>query len=304
MVISLIIFLIILLATIFAMLEFYKGNSGADGWIIVFLIFLTFAPMVVAIVFSSEASSQIKKYRKEGLDIPKKVKTFGLINKLQIPLILFVFIIGFILKDKKYDDFIKQKLNELYNSNYEIVNTCRRSNEGGTNYKMLVLKVENFEYPIISRFDWEHDTYDDNYDELIQADRLNYHSFIDSIFGEQIVSLMDFDNEERYKQINLNILLTTDYLNNQSDLKSKVKQIINNYTYQFPGYDFSFDIYFTTNIDRKLMLEYYIYMSEIDDCLRDLELQVSSSMMSGIHIRIDENTNIDTEINDSFYNRY
>lgn len=261
MVISLIIFLIVLLVTILAMSEFYKDNSGAGGWIIVILIFLTFGPSIAAIVFSSEASSLLKKYKKEGLDIPKKVKILGIINKLQIPLIIFVFVIGFVLKDKKYEEFINQKLNELYNSNYEIVNTCKRSNEGGDNYKILVIKLENFEYPIISRFDWQQNNYEDNYDELKQADQLNYHSYINSIFGDVVIALMDFDNDEKYnynqrKQINLSILLTSDYLNNQSELKLKVKQIINKYALQFSNYDFSFNIYFTNEIDAGIL---YIY---------------------------------------------
>lgn len=41
-------------------------------------------------------------------------------------------------------------------------------------------------------------------------------------------------------------------------------------------------------------------MSEIDDCLRDFKLSVSSAIIKGIYIYIDENTNIDTEIDDSF----
>lgn len=303
-VISLIIFSIILLITTFSMIIFYKDDSGAAGWIIIMLIFLTWMPTIVSIVLSYSASSSIKKYKKEGLNIPSKVKILGTINKFQIPIILFVFVIGFVFKDKKYDEFINQKLNHLYNSDYEIVNKCSRSNEGGDNYEIVVLKLKHFEYPIVSYFDWAHQNYKDNYDELKQADRLNYHSYINSIFDDTVITLMDFNNDERYKKVNLNILLTTNYLNNQNDLKLKVKQIINEYVSQFPDYDFSLSIYFTEKIDNTLIQEYYIYMSEIDDCRRDFELQVSSSIIETIHINIDENTNIDAEINNSFYSAY
>lgn len=309
MILSLIMFIIALLITIFAMVEFYTENSGAAGLIIVISSFLTLPSLIVSIVFSCNASNSIKKYIKSGFNVPHKVKIFWTINKLQIPLIIFVFIVGLLLKDKKYDNFINQKLNELYGTNYEIINTYSRSNESGTNYKLLVLQLENFEYPIISRFDWEANCYEDNYNELIQADNLDYHSYINSVFGNEVISLMYFDNYENYnfkqrKQINLNILLSGDYLNNQGDLKLKVKQIINNYTSQFPNYNLSFDIYFSNKIDNTLTKEYYIYISDADDYIQDFESQISSSIISGIHIRIDENTNIDAEIHSSFYNKY
>lgn len=308
-VISLMLFFIVLLLLIFCMIEFYKDDSGAGGWIIILFMFQIGLPLIALVGLSRISSNSIKKHIQEGLNVPKNLKKINTINKFQIPLFIFIFVIGFILKGYKHEYFINSKLNELYNSNYEIVNSCKRSNEGGINYKLLVLKLENFEYPIISRFDWAHDNYEDNYDELIRADKLDYHSYINSIFGSNVISLMYFDNEEKYnykyrKQINLNILLSSEYLNNQNALKLKTKKIISKYTSQFPNYDFFFNIYFTNRIDDNLLQEYYIYMSEKDDCARDFELQVSSFIMNGIHIRIDENTNIDTEVNDSFYNKY
>ena len=89
---------------------------------------------------------------------------------------------------------------------------------------MIVLKLDNFDYPVFSRFDWANDEYEDDYDELKHADSLNYHSYINSIFDDEIISLMNFSNEEKNKQITLSILLDIEELNDKNILKDKVKK--------------------------------------------------------------------------------
>lgn len=309
LVVSLIIFLIILLITVFSMIEFYKDDSGASPLIIFISAIFSWIPLNISVALSCTSSSSIKKYKKGGFSIPKRIKNLEIVNKFQIPSIILVLVIGFILKENKYNKFIDQKLDELYNSSYKVINQCKVSNETGDNYEILMLKLENFNYPIISYFDWENDNYKDNYEELKQAEKLNYRSYVNSIFGEEIISLMDFSHDDRYsnKKVYLNILLPTDYLKNLNILKSKIEQITSKYTTQFLDYDFYFDIYFLEKIDKELLDDYYIFMSKINDysCKQEFRKKINFSVIrTEINLKIDEGENIDAAINDGFRNMH
>lgn len=223
-----------------------------------------------------------------------------MINKFQLPLFISIFVISFIVKtvsiNIKKDIVINQKLNEIYNSNYKIINHC----SAYPNLENVIFVVENFDYPISSRFNWDNNEYEDNYDELKQASYLNYHSYIDSIFNDDIISLMELSNNEYNNRMYLGILLTSDYLNDTQILISKIKQIANQYILYFPNNNFCFQIFFMDKIDKKITQDYYTLMNQYSKC--DYNRKIISSINKIVHIYFDKKTNMDKEIYDSIYN--
>ena len=265
-VISLVIYCIVLLMSLYSMYQYYVHDSGTVILIFVALLFLTWLPLLISLLLSFSASCFIKKYQKKGIVIPKNLKTICNINKFQIPLIILVFVLGFSLKNAGNNILINQKLNELYDTNYKILKKCSNVNEGGDNYDEVIIELENFEYPIYTIFDWAYDDYKDNYENLKRADRLNYQSYIKSIFDDKAISLLKLEEEyddyydEIIKYFTLNILLTSDYLKDEGILKTKIKEIYNKYVNQFPDYLISIDLYFTENTNDVLKQDYYMIM--------------------------------------------
>jgi len=280
------------------MIEFYRDDSGIGGWLIVLLIFFSWFPLIFSLILSIIASVSVKKLKKHDIEIPQKTKRLIKINKFHIPILILVFIIGFILKDNKYDTIIDKKLDNLYNSQYKILDKCSHSNEAGDNYEFVVLELENFDYPVISYFDWANDTYEDNYEELKQADKFNYHSYINSIFNKEEISLMEISNSEEYRVVSLSLLINSNYLNNKDFLKSKLRQITNKYVLQFPNYNFSLDVYFSNKIDHALINKYYIMMNDTDNCQSVFSKDIP--ITNALYIDISEDRDIDNEITESF----
>ena len=300
-ILSLILFLIILLLSFICIIKFIiKGGSSGDGWAVQLFIFQIFGPLIISILLSNSSSNSIKCHIKNGFIVPKSLKILSTINKFQLPLFISIFVISFVVsgvsKNVKKHAVINQKLNEIYNSNYKIINHC----SAYPNLEHVTFVVEKFDYPISSRFDWDNNDYEDNYDELKQASYLNYHTYINSIFNDDIISLMELSNKENYDRMYLSILLTSDYLNNTGTLISKIKQISNQYILQFPNNSFYFQIFFMDKIDKKIKQDYYILMSEYSSC--EYNKKIISSINKRIHIYFDKNTNIDKEIYDSIYN--
>ena len=301
-VLSLILFLITLLLSFICIIKFIiKGGSSGDGWAVQLFIFQIFVPLSISILLHNSSSNSIKNHIKNGFNVPKTLKILNTINKFQLPLFISIFVISFFVsvvsKNTKKDAVINQKLNEIYNSNYEIINHC----SAYPNLEHVTFVIENFDYPISSRFNWDNNDYEDNYDELKQASYLNYHSYINSIFNDDIISLMELSKKESYDMMYLSIVLTSDYLNNTEILISKIKQISNQYILQFPNNSFYFQIFFIDKIDKKIKQDYYILMSQYGSC--EDNKKITSSINKRIHIYFDKNTNIDKEIYDSIYNR-
>jgi len=258
--ISLVLYCFVLWLSLSTMYQYNVNDSGTVILNFIPLIFFSWIPLLISLILSFFASNSIKKYQKEGIVIPENLKTIGKINKFQLPLIILVFVLGFSLKNAGDNILINKKLNELYDANYKILKKCSTANEGGDNYKEVIIELENFEYPIYTKFDWAYDDYKDNYEILKRTDRLNYQSYIKSIFDNKAISLMNLDEHytDSTKSFELNILLTNDYLKDEVVLKNKIKEIYNKYVTQFPDYLIFISLYFTENINDELKQEYYM----------------------------------------------
>jgi len=258
--ISLVLYCFVLWLSLSTMYQYNVNDSGTVILNFIPLIFFSWIPLLISLILSFFASNSIKKYQKEGIVIPENLKTIGKINKFQLPLIILVFVLGFSLKNAGENILINKKLNELYDANYKILKKCSTANEGGDNYKEVIIELENFEYPIYTKFDWAYDDYKDNYEILKRTDRLNYQSYIKSIFDNKAISLMNLDEHytDSTKSFELNILLTNDYLKDEVVLKNKIKEIYNKYVTQFPDYLIFISLYFKKNINNELKQEYYM----------------------------------------------
>lgn len=265
--IALIIFSIILLISITAIIGYNKDNSGMDILIIIITIFLSIIPFIVSLVLSLVASSTIKKIIKNGIDVPKNIRQMKTKNTIISILIILTFVGGIYLKEIRKNIFINEKLTGIYNTDYKILKKCHTANEGGDNYDEVIIELENYEYPIYAKFDWEYDEYTDNFERLKRADSFNYQSYIKSILDDKAISILDLEEEyddyydEILKYFDLNILLTNDYLKDEAILKTKIKEIYNKYANQFPDYLITISLYFTENINDTLKQEYYMVMN-------------------------------------------
>ena len=268
---SLILFCIILLISLSEVVSLIIDHSSW-GTLIIILLMILLAPLFfISLGFFFSASYAIKKQKKSGIKIPENVKKTLNTNKIMIPLIVLVLVGGFLSKNIGKNVFINIALNKhLHSTNYKVLKKCSNFNEGGDDYLEVIVGLDNYEYPIYTKFDWNDDSYKDNYDILKRADSYNYQSYVKSMFDNKALSMLildegsddDEDYSESVKWFELKILLTKDYLEDEDVLKNKVKEIYNKYSLEFSDYLISISLYFTDNIKSELKQDYYVVISE------------------------------------------
>lgn len=305
-IISTIIFFIILIIDLFFIKLYLNEDNGMAGLFELLALIITALPSLALIIISIINVSSLSKCKKYGVVIQSKTKLLSIINLLYIiftPCFIFLFVFAEQFKTSENDDIMNQKLNELYGSSYEIVDTCSYSNTAGDYYIEYLLKLSDFEYPIIAHLDLNDNSYEDNYDELNKTKQLNYQSYIDSVFNDKTIALMNLYESDSYKSINLNILMTNEKLNNKSLLKYNVEQVINKYTNQFQNYNFNLAIYFTEKIDNAKKDDYYkLLIEDAGSCYEQFSKKINKSNLKVVSIYIREDTNISQEIESSIEN--
>ena len=303
---SSIIFFIILLIDLFFIKLYLNEDNGMAGLFELFALIITSMPSLALITISIINISSLFKCKKHGVVIQSKTKLLSVINLLYIiltPCFIFLFVFAEQFKTSGHDDIMNQKLNELYGSSYEVLDNCSYSNTGGDYYIEYLLKLSDFEYPIIAHLDLNDYFYDDNYDELNNTKHLNYQSYLDNVFNDKTIALMNLNESDTYKRISLNILMTNDKLNNKSLLKYNIEQVINKYTNQFQNYNFNLSIYFTRKIDESKVNDYYVLLNGGgSSCDSQFSKKINKSNLKVVSIYIREDTNISQEIESSIEN--
>lgn len=303
-IISLILFLIIMIINIFFMRLYINEPNGMAGLFLFFSMLLTGLPFFVLIILSIINLVSIIKHKKNGINIPTKIKILGIINILFIPTIILFFTFGGNSKENQHNDLMSKKLDEIYGESYEILDTCSYSNTGGDYYMEALLNLSGFEYPVIAHLDLNDNSYSDNYNDLLRTKNLNYQSHIDTIFNEETLAWMIIDDNNNYDDVvDLNIIINKKHLNDQNILKNNIKQISNKYMSQFPNYNFNLSIYFTRKIDKSKINDYYVLLNGGGgSCDHQFSKKINKSELKLISIRIEPNTDIDLVIEDSIRN--
>ena len=295
-------FIIVIIDLLFIKLYINEPNGMAGLWLF-FCMIITGIPFLALIVLSIINIISIIRYRKNGSNIPTKIKILGIINTILAPIIILIYSLGSGFKESQNNNIMNEKLNELYGSSYEILDTCSYSNTGGDYYMEYLLKISNFEYPIVAHIDLNDNSYSDNYDELLRTKQLNYQSYIDDVFNDKTIALMDLYESDSYKSVELNIIVTSEYLNSKNLLEYNIQQIINKYTAQFPNYDLDFAIYFTKKIDDTKTIDYYTLLnSGTGSCYEQFSKNINKSELKVISVFIRDDTDINEEIKTSMEN--
>lgn len=277
-----------------------------SGLFIILAFILALFPFLISVILSIISFFSYKKCN--TFELKGKHKTFKILNILQIPIILIILFVGLNAKDNNRNNIVEEKLSSLYNNNYEVIKTCSHSDTGGSNYEIVALKLKNFEIPIIAEFDWAHDDYNDNYDELKEMLALDYQTYINNVFNGKTVALMEVSRSDKYdsKYIYLNILITENQIIDSQTLKTNIENITKKYFSMYPDYYFQFDLNVINKIDENKMEEYYLFLSEgKQNCNGELNDNLELSREVGIFFHLDDNSNIDSVINDdinSFFN--
>jgi len=298
-IISFVLFVIVALIFIFSCYLNYKDNSGMSGLFIIIAFILALFPFLVSIILLIVSFFSYKKC--DNFELKGKHKTFKILNILQLPIILIILIVGLNAKDNNRNNIIDEKLSSLYNNNYEVIKTCSHSDTGGSNYEIVALRLQSFPMPIIAEFDWAHDDYDDNYDELKEMSELDYQTHINNVFKSKTIALMEIKRNAKYdiKQIYLNILITENQIIDRETLKNNIEEISKKYFYIFSDYDFFFQLDVINEINENKMEQYYLFLSEgKENCTGELNDNLELSSEIGVSFLLYEGANIETVIND------
>lgn len=192
--------------------------------------------------------------------------------------IIFYQVINQFLK-VKFNYALEQYIDKKFGNSYEILDTSLSDN-----VTRWLIKLPDFEYPIQAEYNSQKSSYNDNYDELNSVKQLNYQKYIDDVFDDNTVALMDLDYE--YKYLNLKIFISKDKLENKDLLKDNFEKIINEYRDKFQDYHFCLYVYFIDEIDISKKDEYYSFL--INESDKILDKIVEKSKLKKLSITIYE----------------
>lgn len=298
--ISIILFLVILMIDLIFIKLYASEQNGMDGLVLFLCMIITGIPLLVLITLSIINIVLIITNRIKGISIPTNIKILGIINIFLVPCIIGIFLLGCGIKKGQNDNIMTEKLNELYGNSYTIIDSDEYSNTGGYYYIEYLLKLSNFEYPIVAHIDLNDNSYKDNYDELLKTKQLNYQTYIDNIFRDKTIALMDLYESDTYKSVKLNILMTREHLKDKNLLKQNIQQVINKYINYFCDYDLSLSIYFTEKIDDTKIDDYFTLLTPSTSCAvpcyEKFTKKINKSDLKHIYFLITDNTDINQEI--------
>lgn len=289
--ISSILFLIVLIINLFFMKLYINERNGMAGLFIFFCMIITAIPFMALLVLSIINIISKIRYKMKKIITPTKVKVFGLINILLVPILIITFFVVSGIKDIQNENAIKDKLNELYGDSYKILDTCSVSNTGGDYFTEYLIKLDDFEFPIIGHFELNDYSYNDNYEVLMKTKKMDYQKYLNDVFGDRTISLMSIYESESYNEIELYIVMTNKHLKNDKKLAENIEEVINYYKSQYPNYEVDVVIYFLDNINTKKAKDYYtLISSRISLCNEGFEHKFNTSKIKTLNIYISMNT--------------
>lgn len=292
-----IIFFLIFVLTFLIMISLFGKNPEGVPVTLFIVALLGFWPFILSVLATLNLSRSIKLLKRRGTNLPKVYEKIVKTNKTLVILTFIVIGLGFGLKKVVNFVNVHHKLSTLYKNNYKVLQNCTTWNEGGFYYDSVIFKLDDYEYPVVSKFDWADDEYNDNYNELKKADSFDYHNYIDYVFGVETISFMEIHEDEDYKLMDLDILLPESYLENKDSLKEKVRNVLKYYSYQFNSYNISFDIYYVNKIDLKNKYDYYLFMSS-GTCTRNKK--INNTIVEHMDFYINKERDIDKALSYKF----
>ena len=154
-------------------LAFAIGNcaagSGDNASVLFVGIFLMIIPFLISFVFACKARKQINLCKRNNLAIPRNLNILSIVLMCQIPLFLLLLIGSSIIKPVVAVKRVEAYISDKYDENYEVLESCHHFDESVNDYTEVIFKLSGFDQPIIARYNWRSNKYQDNYNELLSG---------------------------------------------------------------------------------------------------------------------------------------
>ena len=226
--ISFALFTLVLVIFILAIRTYCDVNSSWLGTAAMLAaLIISIAPVIAILILTIKVIHRFVQYRKHISHIPLTSKILSTITLIELPILIFVYILGLNLRTPSIIATMQPTLNEHFPEGYDIIAYCEITSDSGPNSSLVMIKSSNYEKPVAAHFNWNASLYgrttlyEDNYHHLKQADQLHYQNYINKTFGQNIISSMSISDEkiqkydsldgpkknETYRTVTLKILL-------------------------------------------------------------------------------------------------
>lgn len=307
---SLGIFVCCLIGALILLIYCQKFGAWA-GVILLYFGLIVEIPVVLNFIFACVVTYRAHKNAKAGKKLSKKYKIIRVITLAQIPIFVvfcvgvFMFIYEFmpVQREIMKENEDRREVARIYGDDAEILATCGRG-------RFTVLP-NGYEIPLDVDVDEQRNAkgYEDNSIDLEKANKFNYQSSINQIFGREMVSIMtieDYNDTESSqtsvgkKLIDLDILISEEDLNDVDLLKERTKQLATNFGHLYDREKFDLRLYVTHKIDLSYAMYYMSSMHFY--CTDDMDTPAGGGADSSIWITFEsinayDDQEIETKIN-------